>query len=134
MGDSGGALERIWDAYCSFRSCERVRSRPQMKKRAPIRVRAAMQPMAMPAISPEERLELEANCGGAVGVVVGGEVCVLDERAVVDVDVAVDAAVVEEVIVGTCSDGKPSPGLNANVEFSAYACCVSKVWFASLRV
>ena len=42
------------------------------------------------------------------------------------VEVAEDIEVVDEV-VGIISEGKYSPGLNINVEFLAYASCVSNV-------
>jgi hypothetical protein len=66
----------------------------------------------------------------AAGSIVCELVGRLDDVDVARVEVEVEVDEDEEEVVD-CSEGKPSPGLNATVEFLAYASWISNVWFAS---
>lgn len=82
----------------------------------------AAAPIAMPMISPVDRAGRESDPAAAVAVAldVGVNICELVgvlEKMEVDV-----GREVEDEIEESCSDGKPSPGLKASVEFFAKAC------------
>lgn len=64
----------------------------------------------MPAIAPADRVDFESATAIEEGVV-------LDVGVLVGVDVGDDVEVDE--VGGNFSTGKPSPGLNANVELAA---------------
>ena len=80
--------------------------------------------MGMPAIAPVEREGLDDDAATA-GVAVAIGVVVLVDKEVDEEVEELEVDVVE--VVDATSEGKPSPGLNINVEFLTTATWLSNV-------